>query len=91
MPAQPHRSYRQVANDLEAAIRRDEFSADAQGRIWLPKNPELASMYNVSLTTLQRAFGLLEERGLITRHQGKGVQVCPPDDTGAPAVPPYSP
>jgi GntR family transcriptional regulator len=70
-------SYRQVADDLEAAIRSGTFAADAQGRIWLPKNPDLADQYGVSLTTLQRALSVLEERRLITRHRGKGVQVRP--------------
>lgn len=73
-------SYRQVADDLETSIRSGKFAADAQGRIWLPRNPEMADQYGVSLTTLQRALSVLEERGLITRHRGKGVQVRPPLD-----------
>ncbi|MFI3249815.1 MAG: GntR family transcriptional regulator [Eubacteriales bacterium] len=43
--------------------------------MWLPSEPKLAATLGVSRMTLRQALALLQEDGLILKHQGKGNQV----------------
>ncbi len=60
-----------LADDLEIMIREQGFRPGDP----LPPQEELAARFGVSRTCLYRACALLENRGVIVRHQGKGVFV----------------
>jgi len=64
----------QIANDLADRIRRGEYPPGSQ----LPTYAELADMYSVSISTIQRALERLKERGLIYGSQGRGLFVADP-------------
>lgn len=76
MPAAPHTSYRDIADDLTDRIRRGEKGH--QPGDMLPSLSELANLYSVSVSTAARAMGLLRDRGLTVGAQGKGVYVATP-------------
>ncbi|MDL4771564.1 MULTISPECIES: GntR family transcriptional regulator [Thermomonosporaceae] len=64
----PRARYRQVADDLRAAIVRGEFGpGDA-----LPSQPELARRHGLNQTSINRAITLLEAEGLIRTEHGRG-------------------
>lgn len=67
--------YRRLANFFEQKIRSGELPPDHK----LPTGAALAAEFNVSPATVQRAIGLLHDRGLIYSKQGKGVYVAPID------------
>ena len=68
----PRVGYRAIAADLQLGIENGEYPAESK----LPTYAELAYIYNVSVTTAQRAVLLLQERGLAVGVQGRGVYVA---------------
>ena len=69
MPVPP--SSRDIADDLTARIRAGEYPPGSK----LPTLRDLAAMYSVSVSTIQRALDRVEERGLIVSSQGRGTFV----------------
>lgn len=63
-----------IADDLAERIGRGEYPPGTQ----LPRLAELAAMYSVSVSTVQRATDRLKERGLIVGSQGRGLFVAEP-------------
>jgi GntR family transcriptional regulator len=63
-----------VAASIEARIRAGEWAPATR----LPPERELCRSLDVSRSTLRAALADLEERGLITRHQGRGTFVARP-------------
>lgn len=61
---------------LRAAIVRGDYPPETT----LPKQPELATRFGVSIGTVRRAVGLLEAEGLVTpvRRRGTVVRARPP-------------
>ncbi|CAN5845794.1 transcriptional regulator NagR [soil metagenome] len=66
--------YSVIANRAEARIRTGEWPPGTR----LPPERELCRLLDVSRVTLRQAFADLEERGLISRHQGRGTFVTRP-------------
>jgi GntR family transcriptional regulator len=68
--------YRELAAVLRAAIVRGDYPPETT----LPKQPELASRFGVSIGTVRKAVGLLEAEGLVTpvRRRGTVVRARPP-------------
>lgn len=66
--------YSVIASRAEARIRSGEWLAGSR----LPPERELCAILEVSRATLRQALAELEERGLITRHQGRGTFVTRP-------------
>jgi GntR family transcriptional regulator len=64
--------YRRIADEIAGKIRSGELKANDK----LPSTAELAEKHHVSLATVNRAFGLLHDRGLVYGKQGKGVFVA---------------
>ena len=67
----PRLTYREIADDLAARIRSGEYPPGGP----LPSYSKLADLYSVSVSTAQRAVGLLHDRGLIVGEPGVGVFV----------------
>ncbi|WP_328339587.1 winged helix-turn-helix domain-containing protein [Micromonospora sp. NBC_00421] len=65
-------SSRQIADDLTARIRTGEYPPGAK----LPALRELADLYSVSVSTIQRALELTRDRGLTVGRAGAGVYVA---------------
>ena len=63
--------YSVIASRAEARIRSGEWAPGTR----LPPERELCQQLDVSRATLRQALAELEERGLITRHQGRGTFV----------------
>lgn len=63
-----------VGQHLEARLRAGEWAPGSQ----LPPERELCRSLEVSRSTLRLALAELEERGLVTRHQGRGTFVARP-------------
>ena len=61
-----------IASRAEARIRSGEWTPGTR----LPPERELCRILDVSRSTLRLALAELEERGLITRHQGRGTFVA---------------
>ena len=61
----------QIADDLADRIRRGEYPAGSQ----LPTMAELARIYSVSVSTVQRALERLKERGVVVGAPGRGLFV----------------
>ncbi len=59
----------QIAEYLEDMVRRGELRPDDR----IPPEEDLASAFGVSRTTVRRALEHLDEKGLISRKQGKGT------------------
>jgi DNA-binding transcriptional regulator YhcF (GntR family) len=70
-PDDPKPPYRQVANDLRAAILTGRFAPGEK----LASGPELARRYGVARMTVQQAIRLLRDEGLVVSRQGSGVYV----------------
>jgi GntR family transcriptional regulator len=64
-------SYREIADDLTGRIRAGEYPPGSR----LPTLRELADLYSISVSTVQRALSLVEDRGLIVSPQGRGIFV----------------
>ncbi|MCX4470423.1 winged helix-turn-helix domain-containing protein [Micromonospora sp. NBC_01655] len=64
-------SSRQIADDLTARIRAREYAPGSK----LPTLRELADLYSVSVSTIQRALELTRDRGLTVGRAGTGVYV----------------
>jgi DNA-binding GntR family transcriptional regulator len=73
-----HLTFRQIAADMADRIRRGDYQAEDR----LPSYTEGARLYNVSVSTIQRAYLLLEVSGLIRGEPGRGVYI---DDAGVAA------
>lgn len=63
-----------IADDLDRRIRAEEYGPDDR-----LDYAELAELYGVSKSTIQRAMGLLQDRGLVTYQPGRGWYVIPED------------
>ena len=74
-------SSRQIADDLTARIRGREYQPGEK----LPSLRELADLYSVSVSTIQRALELTRDRGLTVGRPGAGVYVVRiAEDDGGP-------
>ncbi|WP_330438845.1 winged helix-turn-helix domain-containing protein [Micromonospora sp. NBC_00821] len=65
-------SSRQIADDVSDRIRAGEYPAGSR----LPTLRELAELYSVSVSTIQRALELTRDRGLTVGRAGSGVYVA---------------
>ncbi|MEV4119841.1 winged helix-turn-helix domain-containing protein [Micromonospora sp. NPDC049645] len=74
----PTGGYREVAEDLAARIKSGEYGAGER----LPTYNELSDLYDVSVTTVQRAIIVLQTRGLVVGLQGRGLWVA--EDVASP-------
>ena len=63
-----------VASRAEARIRSGEWAPGTR----LPPERELCRILDISRATLRQALAELEQRGLISRHQGRGTFVTRP-------------
>ncbi|MEU6019999.1 winged helix-turn-helix domain-containing protein [Micromonospora sp. NPDC047134] len=68
----PAGGYREVTEDLTARIKAGEYGPGDR----LPTYRELSDLYQVSVTTVQRAVIILQDRGLIVGLQGRGLWVA---------------
>lgn len=68
----PTGGYREVAEDIAARIKSGEYPPGER----LPTYRELADLYQVSVTTVQRAVIILQDRGMIVGLQGRGLWVA---------------
>jgi GntR family transcriptional regulator len=66
--------YSIIASRAEARIRSGEWAPGSR----LPPERELCRLLDVSRATLRQALAELEDRGLLTRHQGRGTYVARP-------------
>jgi NAD(P)-dependent dehydrogenase (short-subunit alcohol dehydrogenase family) len=71
-----------IAGRAEARIRAGEWAPGDR----LPPERELCRDLGVSRATLRQALGELEQRGLVTRHQGRGTFVAQPRPQAEPAL-----
>ncbi len=68
--------YKQLFNQIERMVLSGYF---AQGDT-LPSVRQVAADLEVNPMTVSKAYGLLEERGYLTRLRGKGMVVAKRDD-----------
>ena len=61
--------YFQLSNQIRSQIESGELKDGEK----LPKEVDLAKMYNISRVPVRQALGLLEKDGLIVRKRGKGT------------------
>jgi GntR family transcriptional regulator len=66
--------YSVIASRAEARIRSGQWAPGSR----LPSERVLCNILDVSRATLRQALAELEERGLISRHQGRGTFVARP-------------
>ena len=78
MPVTP--DYVQIADDIETEVRSGALVPGHQ----LPTIKDLKAQYGTSDTTVKLAFIRLEARGLILRHQGKGVFISAKNEWWSP-------
>jgi DNA-binding GntR family transcriptional regulator len=64
-------TYREIADDLQRRIKVGEFVPDTA----IPSYRGLAQMYGMSVSTVQKAVVLLEDRGVVAGRPGVGVFV----------------
>lgn len=69
--------YSKIVDDLNLKIGLGEYSIG----MYLPYEKQLASQYDVSLSTVRKALSELEQRGFVKTLNGKGTIVIEPDDT----------
>lgn len=69
--------YSKIVDDINLKIGLGEYPV---GR-YLPYEKQLASQYNVSLSTVRKALSELAQRGFVKTLNGKGTIVIEPDDT----------
>lgn len=67
----PRARYRQVADELRAAIKRGQYPAGSL----LPSQPDLARAYGLNQTSINRAIAILRAEGLIRVVHGRGAFV----------------
>lgn len=72
MAAQP--LYSTIASQAEELIASGQWRTGDR----LPPERELCRRFDVSRATLRQALAQLEDRGLVTRHQGRGTFVAEP-------------
>src|SRR5574343_1486209 len=77
MNTAPQPLYAQLRDHLRAAILGGRLRAHDK----LPSESGLALQHGVSRITVRQALGALQNEGLITRLQGKGAYVAPPQTT----------
>jgi GntR family transcriptional regulator len=65
-------SYLSIIDDIEAKIRAGTYPPGSA----LPSYRELASAYDVGISTVSRAIAVLRSRGHVIGAQGKGVYVA---------------
>src|SRR6266545_5456095 len=70
-PDDPRPPYVQIANALRAAILTKTLAPGEQ----LPSGSTLAKRYGVARMTVQQAFRVLRDEGLVVSRQGSGVFV----------------
>jgi len=68
--------YKQLYSQIERMILNGYFSVDQR----LPSVRQVASDLDVNPMTVSKAYGLLEERGYLTRLRGKGMAVTARDE-----------
>lgn len=61
-----------IADDLTERVRRGEYEPGSK----LPTGPELAALYDISVSGAARVYLILKERGVAVGRQGKGVYVA---------------
>ncbi|GMG85169.1 hypothetical protein LNKW23_43850 [Paralimibaculum aggregatum] len=64
--------YRAIAREILNGIERGETAYGSR----LPSEAAMARQYGVSLGTIQKALGVLSERGLVDRRHGSGTYVA---------------
>ncbi len=69
--------YKQIFSQVEAMVLNGYFAVGEH----LPSVRQLAINLEVNPMTVSKAYGLLEERGYLTRLRGKGMVVAPRDET----------
>ncbi len=70
-PSLPVPAYRQVVEAIRTAIERGELREGER----LPSIRALARQLAINPNTVARAYRELEHRGLVTSHQGSGVEI----------------
>jgi GntR family transcriptional regulator len=65
----------QVLADITERIKTGEYPPNTK----LPSASQLADLYGVSPSTVQRVLALLQERGVVVGQQGRGVYVLGKD------------
>lgn len=73
----PDPLYEQVAAIVQARI------ADGTYTKRVPSSRELADEFGLALPTIQKAIGLLKERGAVVTRVGRGTFVAQPDEDDA--------
>lgn len=68
-----------VSNELRRRILDGDYPVGEK----LPSQKEIMQEFNVSLGTLRQSFAVLQQDGLISGHQGKGVYVQTPNEINA--------
>lgn len=69
--------YSKIVDDINLKIGLGEYPVG----MYLPFEKQLASQYDVSLSTVRKALSELEQRGFVKTLNGKGTIVIEPDDT----------
>lgn len=67
--------YRNIADDLRAAVSQGKYSPDER----IPSENTLAAQYQTSRVTVRKALHILENEGLIRPQHGKGYFVLSPE------------
>ena len=75
----PRTGYREVARDLQARVDAGEYPPGSK----IPSYAQLATLYSVGVTTIQRAILVLQERGTLVGVPGRGVYVAETPPTAA--------
>jgi len=68
--------YKQLYSQIERMVLNGYFSIDQR----LPSVRQVASDLDINPMTVSKAYGLLEERGYLTRLRGKGMVVTARDN-----------
>jgi GntR family transcriptional regulator len=68
--------YKQLYSQIERMVLNGYFTVDQR----LPSVRQVANDLDVNPMTVSKAYGLLEERGYLTRLRGKGMVVTARDD-----------
>src|SRR5436190_13357917 len=71
VPIRPTKIYEQVAEQIELLILGGELHSGDR----LPTEREFARQFHVSRTAVREAMKLLEQKGLVEMHPGRGTRV----------------